>query len=83
VDNSHPPTISAPSSSLLAHATASAPIRLLSQQQVITLHGMFGTVKELEAGTRTPDGQALIRDLFEPGIARDVIDFWEDEYLAT
>jgi hypothetical protein len=53
------------------------------QPDFVTLHGIFGSVQELEAGTRSLEGQADIRDLFTPGAARDIIDFWEDEYLAA
>lgn len=68
---------------LMAHATASAPTKPLSPRQSITLQSVFATIKELEAGTKTPEGQALIRGFFDAAVARNVIDFWEDEYLAA
>lgn len=72
-----------PAVSLLSHATAAAPRRPLSALETATLHGIFASIKELETGTRTSDGRALIGDFFNPATTRDVIDFWEDEYLAT
>lgn len=71
-----------PALSLLSHATAAAPRRPLSRSETTTLHSIFASIKELEAGTRTSDGRALIGDFLNPTATRDVIDFWEDEYLA-
>lgn len=82
-DTDHGPPWKPIPSNLLAQATASAPSKLLSRQEADTLRSIFGSVKELEAGTRTPEGQVVIKDLFTPATARDIIDFWEDEYLAA
>ena len=67
---------------LIAHATASAPAKKLWQQDAASLNSIYTSVKELETGTRTAEGRALIHDFLDPSTARDVIDFWEDEYLA-
>ncbi|KAI9870165.1 MAG: hypothetical protein M1823_008829, partial [Watsoniomyces obsoletus] len=69
-------------SQLIAHATASAPTRLLSRDQADTLSELFPSARHLEMGTRTAEGQAKIQKYLDPGTARDVLDFWEDEWLA-
>jgi hypothetical protein len=67
---------------LMAHATATAPGRLLAQRQTITLSRLFHSIQSLEAGTRTVEGQRLIQQTLGAVVARDVIDFWEDEYIV-
>lgn len=78
VTTSHPTR----SFELISHATAAAPNRLLSKQNSAMLSELFGSIKELEKGTRSEDGQQKILNHLEPGSARDVIDFWEDEWLV-
>ena len=68
---------------LMASATAAMPAGRLNPSQVDTLKTVFGSICELEAGTRNAEGRALIQDFLPPTAARDVIDFWEDEFLAA
>jgi hypothetical protein len=67
----------------MASATASAPSKRLNIQDLHALKGVYSNVVELEAGTRTAEGRALIQDFLLPAVARDVIEFWEDEWLAA
>lgn len=67
---------------LIAHATATAPNRLLAEHYTNLLSDLFASIRELEKGTRTEGGQQKIRDYLDSGAARDVIDFWEDEWIA-
>jgi hypothetical protein len=67
---------------LMAHATAKAPGRLLAQRQTTTLSRLFHSIQSLEAGTRTVEGRRLIQQTLGAVVARDVIDFWEDEYIV-
>lgn len=69
-------------SPLMASATASIPAKRLNPQEVEILNSVFPTINDLEVGTRTREGQALIQDFLPADVARDVIDFWEDEWLA-
>ncbi len=67
---------------LIAHATTAAPIRPLTEHQTHILTSLFPSVKEIEKGTRTTEGQAKIRSYLDPGTAEDIIDFWEDERIV-
>jgi hypothetical protein len=67
---------------LMAHATAAAPNRLLSEHQVNRLNQLFPSIRALERGTSTADGQAQIRTYLDAMTARDVVDFWEDEWVV-
>ena len=69
-------------SALMAHATASAPGRILSKEETATLGTIFSSIKELERGSRTEESRALIHDFLPKATAREVIEFWEDEWLA-
>ena len=69
-------------SQLIAHATTSAPIQPLSQDQAHVVSRLFPSVKDLEKGTRTAEGQAKIRRYLDRATARDIIDFWEDEWIV-
>jgi len=67
---------------MMAHATASAPLRLLAEHDVFALRTVFHSIRELELGTRTPEGQTLINEVLDAATAKDVVDFWVDEWIA-
>lgn len=67
---------------LMAHATTTAPSSFLKQRQAAILSHLFGSIRGLERGTRTTGGQQMIQDNLGAAVARDVIDFWEDEWIV-
>ena len=67
---------------LTAHATTSAPIQPMSKEQAHLISRLFPSIKELEKGTRTSQGQAKLSSYLDPATAKDIIDFWEDEWVV-
>ena len=67
---------------LVAHATSTAPAKPLSEHNANILTDLFLSIKQLEEGTRTVQGQENIRSYFDAKTAKEVIEFWEDEWLV-
>ena len=67
---------------LIAHATASAPDRPLTEHQARIVNDLFPSIRDLERGTRTAEGQDELRAQLNPATAKDIIDFWEDEWIV-
>lgn len=72
-----------PLSALMRRATSAMPGKPLSAQQVDQLQTICPSIRDLEAATRSEEGRALINDFLDPVTARDIVDFWEDEWLAS
>ena len=66
----------------MAHATATAPTKLLTPQEAHTLSSLFPTIMQLEEATRTAVGQAKIHEVLGRVTAERVFEFWQDEYIA-
>jgi hypothetical protein len=66
---------------LIPTCIVSAPGKILSEQNVATLRGLFSSLKELAAAT--PQRKALLRNILDEETASDILDFWEDEYLTV
>ena len=67
-------------SALIGHATTSA--QPLVQHDANVLADICHSLRGLEEVTRTTEGKAKLVDYLGPPVARNVIDFWEDEWLA-
>ena len=65
---------------LVAYATTSS--EPLTQHDANILTDICHSIRELEAATRTDSGQATIEEYLNPIVARGVIDFWKDEWIA-
>lgn len=66
----------------MAHATTTAPTQVLRHHQVTTLKDLFHSIQGLETGTRTAEGQQLIQRRLGSVVAKDIIDFWDDEWTV-
>lgn len=67
---------------LVAQTTTTAPSQPLSGYDATTLAEKFLSIQCLEEATRTRDGKTQISQLVGPIVAKNVIDFWEDEWIA-
>lgn len=67
---------------LIAQATSTAPSKPPSEHTTNILTDLFSSIPELEAGTRTAAGQATIHEYLDAKTAKEVIEFWEDEWLV-
>ena len=67
---------------LIAQATASAPLQNLSEHTANVLSDLFPSLKKLEEGTRTQAGREMIYEYLDKTSADNVIDFWEDEWVV-
>jgi len=67
---------------LLAHTTAAAPGQPLSEHDANVLSDLFPSMRALEEATRTTQGKAVIREYFDSKTAANIIDFWENEWIA-
>lgn len=68
--------------SLLALTTATAPIRLMSEQERRVLKMLFPDLKSVEQATRTPERQRLIIEHLGEAFLRDVQAFWDEEWIV-
>jgi hypothetical protein len=67
---------------LVAQTTTTAPTRPLSEYDATALGERFLSIQGLEEATRTSDGKSQISQLVGPIVAKNIIDFWEDEWIA-
>ena len=65
-----------------SQATATAPLRPLSEHDAAVLANTFPSIQGLEEATRTDWGKRQITELLGSNVAKDVIDFWQDEWIA-
>jgi hypothetical protein len=75
-----PSTSTAPVT-VLAHATSAMPSRMLSKQDIKELIVRFPSIKAIEEATRTIGGQRLLCNILGSQTAKEMIEFWEDEWL--
>lgn len=66
---------------LVSHATSSAPIQPLSNQDADVLIDTFPSLGSLEQGTRGVDGTRTLVDCLGSSTAFYLAEFWEDEWL--
>lgn len=69
-------------STLAAHATTTAPDQPLSEHDAVVLTNRFPSMHARVEATRTASRENGIAPLLGPAIAINVIDFWEDEWIA-
>ncbi|KIV85709.1 hypothetical protein PV11_01370 [Exophiala sideris] len=67
---------------LVAQATTTAPVRPLSEHDAAVLANRFPSIQCLEEATRTDGGKRQITQLVGAHAAKEVIDFWQDEWIA-
>ena len=53
----------------------------LSEHTANIITDLFPSIRALEEGTRTYAGREKLYTYFDKGIAGNIIDFWEDEWL--
>ena len=68
--------------SLVAYATTSAPPQPLSQHHANVLINLCHSVRELEEVTRTTGGKEMLVEYLGAVVAKNIINFWEDEWIA-
>jgi len=68
--------------SLVANATVSAPLQLLNQHDGNVLTDLCHSVREVEEITRTANGKEMLVEYLGPVVAKNIVDFWEDEWIA-
>lgn len=67
---------------LIAQATASGPLRPLSEHAANVIRDLFPSLEKLEEGTRSQAGREKIYEYLDKTSADNVIDFWEDEWVV-
>lgn len=67
---------------LLPYATASAPMKPLSEHNSNVVSDTFSSLRALEEATRTQQGQAQLCNLVGRITAEDIVDFWADEWIV-
>jgi len=67
---------------LVAHAITTAPMQPLSGHDANILASHFPSLRHLEEATRTSSGRNSLTELLGPAVTRNVVDFWEDEWIA-
>lgn len=67
---------------LIAQATASAPAKPLSEHNANVVSGLFSSLQELEEATRTQQGQAKLCNYLDRATAKEMVDFWADEWIV-
>ena len=77
----HPQTMPQPTI-LVAQATSTAPGQPLSKHDANVLTDLFPSIRLLEEATRSTAGRETITEWFDPSTGRNMIDFWEDEWIV-
>lgn len=67
--------------SVMAQATAAVPRQTLSSKDVDMVLTLFGSIHGLEQATRTDLGQGKLLERFGQRKAREMMEFWEDEWV--
>lgn len=67
---------------LVAHATTTAPMQPLSGHDANILTSHFPSLRLLEEATRTSSGRNSLAELLGSAVASNMVDFWEDEWIA-
>jgi hypothetical protein len=67
---------------LVAHATTTAPMQPLSRPDANILTSHFPSLRLLEEATRTSSGTKSLTELLGPATTKNLVDFWEDEWVA-
>ncbi|KAK5258721.1 hypothetical protein LTR40_007350 [Exophiala xenobiotica] len=67
---------------LVAHATTTAPMQPLSPHDANILTSHFRSLRHLEEATRTSSGRKGLTELLGPAVTKNLVDFWEDEWIA-
>ncbi len=67
---------------LVAHATTTAPMPPLSGHDANILTSHFPSLRLLEEATRTSSGRNSLAELLGSAVASNMVDFWEDEWIA-
>lgn len=68
--------LSAMPTSLLSHATATAPHLPLSEHDTNVLSDLFPSFRTLSQAVTTPEGRDIVREYFDEETARNIIEFW-------
>ena len=68
--------------SLISQATASAPSKPLAEHDAHVISDIYGSLQQLEEATRTGEGQRKLCDFLSYDVAKDIVEFWADEWIA-